>query len=290
MTSPSIQAPSRRKFYPFAILWVVLYLVCLCLTCVKGIPIIVGDILTFGLGIPLTVLVVMDFSSHIPGRKTTLFIVLAALAWWIATMLLVRAEFDWRIWHSLNTVTLLCITFTLGLWLAGELEKAGHMILLGILGMLVDVWSVFQGPSKNVGQAITEHVVQQFETGVWHPPPVVEFLLLSWPQPGSDFIMPLLGFGDLVFIAIFLGGARRFGLSIPRTVFLLLAGLAHSFALAFYFQIPIPALPFICGFFIIGNFRNVSVSRKEWILTLVICGVVIIIGLLNWLINLVSAG
>jgi hypothetical protein len=190
---------------------------------------------------------------------------------------------NWRVMHPINTVALLFTGYVIGYWLTGELEKAGHLIPVSILGALVDIWSVFQGPSRSVGEQAVEHVSRQIETGAWQAPPIGTFALLNFPHPGAEYMTPIFGFGDLVFIAVFIGGSKRFGLSIWKNVLLVIAGLWLSVIAAFATNNPIPALPFICGLFLIGNFRKLDLSKKEWKLTFIIAGAVLFVGLLNFL-------
>jgi hypothetical protein len=235
------------------------------------------------IGVPLTVLIAYEWSYAVPGRRKALIVIVAAVSWWVVSAMLVRSELSWRVWHTLNTITLLVGTYALGNWIAGELEKVGHLIPVCILGTVVDIWSVLQGPSRSVGKQVVEHTQQQVVTGVWHPPPFISFMILSWPQPGEGYMTPLFGFGDLVFIAIFLASSRRFGLSLLKAFMLVLAGLAVTFAIVLTFDVPIPALPFICGFYLAGNWRRLSLSKSEWRITLALAGVIIIFGLTNWL-------
>ena len=275
--------PAPKRFYIFTLLWAIFYLTALATTIWTDVPAEIGYFAVLGLGIPLTVMMALEWSTFLPGRKIALFLVLAGAAWWLASADLVRSEFQWRIWYPVNTVTLILVTFTVGFWLAGEIEKAGHLIPVSILGTIVDVWSVFQGPSRSVGEQVARHAAVQEVTGVFQPPPWVEFLIMSWPQPGAAYMTPLFGFGDLVFIAIFLAGSRKFGISLISTVLLLLAGLAVSIFLSFLFSAPIPVLPFICGLFLLGNFRKLSMTKAEWMTTLLVCVAILIVGLLNYL-------
>jgi len=284
----SATASPLRYRRPFTILWGALYLISLALTIWTDFPVEVGLYVILGLGIPLTVLMSMEWSTRLPGRKIALWLVMAGAAWWLASAVLIRAEYEWRLWGTVNTLTLLLVTFTIGYWLAGEVERVGHLIPVSILGTLVDIWSVFRGPSKSVGEQVAEHAQRQAETGVWQPPPFVELLLLNWPQPGAPYMTPVFGFGDLVFIALFVAGSRRFGLSLVKNVLLLLAGLAVAVVLAFLYG-PMPALPFICGFFLLGNLRSLSMTRKEWQATVLICLAVLVVGFLTYLRSMVPA-
>ena len=253
------------------------------LTFMPQFPAEFGTDLLLLLGIPFTVLVAIDWANRIPGRKTTLIMVSTGVVVWIVTMILARMGLNWRITQPLNTLALLYVGYVVGYWLTGELEKAGHLIPVSILGALVDIWSVFQGPSRSVGEQAVEHATQQVETGTWQAPPVGTFALLNFPQPGAEFMTPIFGFGDLVYIAVFIGGSRRFGLSIWKNALLVIAGLWLAMITGFMTGQPIPALPFICGLFLIGNFKSLELSKKEWKLTLIIAGVVLVIGLINFI-------
>jgi hypothetical protein len=280
------QGSRQSKFYIFTILWGVFYLVCLGLTFAKGFSPLTGYYLLLLVGIPLTVMVAIDWANRMPGRKTTLIFVIAGVITWVITLILTRMGIIWRVMHPINTVALLFTGYVIGYWLTGELEKAGHLIPVSILGALVDIWSVFHGPSRSVGEQATAHATHQVETGVWQAPPLGTFALLNFPHPGAEFMTPIFGFGDLVFIAVFIGGSKRFGLSIWKNVLLVIAGLWLSVVAALVTDNPVPALPFICGLFLIGNFRKLELSKKEWKLTIIIAGAVLFIGLLNFLAKL----
>ena len=280
----------NRRLYPFTILWVVAFIASLALSIWTAIPSDKGLALTLALGIPLTVLLALDWSIHLPNRKLTFWLAVSGTAWWAASALLVRSDFDWRIWHSVNTLSLLVVTFSVGLWLAGEIEKSGHLIPVCILGTLVDFWSVFHGPSKQVGQQIIQHQQQVVETGIQGPPPIVDFFILHWPYPGANMMATLFGMGDLVFVAMFIGSARRFGLSLPKAVLLVLGGLIAATATAMYFNKPIPALPFMCAFFLAGNYRALALTRREWTITISMAAVIIALILANYFGSLITSG
>jgi hypothetical protein len=241
-------------------------------------------------GILLTVLLALEWSAHIPGRKATLWLFLAGAAWWVASALLVRGDFAWRLWYSVNTLSLLLVTLSIGFWLAGEIERAGHLIPVCIVGTLVDIWSVLEGPSRRVGQQVVTHMQMQVDTGVRQPPPMVDFLVLHWPEPGADMMAPLVGLGDMVFVSLFLASCRRFGLSLTKCVVLVLAGLASAMAVAMWLEKPTPALPFICGLFLLGNFRGLSMTRREWKITWVIAAAMILVGFAGYFRSFVLGG
>lgn len=302
MSDPKFRPVSR---YIFTIVWVVFYLACLALTFTPGLAGEASYYLILIIGIPLTVLTAYEWSIHMPGRKRALVLVLSGVTVWVLTALLVRAGYEWRVWHTVNTVSLLFTGYTIGFWLTGELEKAGYLVPVSIIGALVDIWSVFQGPSKSIGIQVTdyvkrqieaealqetEHVERQLAAGTWDPPPFANFALLNFPMPGADYMTPIFGFGDLVFIALFVGGSRRFGLSIWKNILLVLTGLAVSILAAFLSGYPVPALPFICGFFLLGNFKNLELTKKEWRITLVLSIAIVFFGLINYVNKVLLGG
>jgi hypothetical protein len=256
----------------------------------RGIPSGVGFAMIVGLGIPLTELLALEWSVYLPKRRTALWLVIASAAWWYVSAALVQGEYGWRIWYPVNTVMLVILTFSVGFWLAGEIEKAGHLIPVCVLGTLVDIWSVFHGPSRQVAGQVMEHQQRMAEAGVQTPPPIVDFLILHWPYPGADMMATLLGLGDLVFVAMFLAASRRFGLSLPKAFLLILAGLALSTAVALWWSRPVPALPFICTLYLAGNARGMKLNRKEWIITIGTAVVILAVILANALSSLIFGG
>jgi hypothetical protein len=235
------------------------------------------------MGIPLTTLLALDWSMHLPGRKIALWLVISGAAWWYSSALLVQGEFDWRIWYSVNTLSLLVVTFSIGLWLAGEIEKSGHLLPVCILGAMVDIWSVFHGPSKHVGAQVAMHQQQVMETGLATPPPIVDFLILHWPYPGANMMATLFGLGDLVFVAMFIGASRRFGLPLIKSTLLVLAGLIIATCVAMAINKPIPALPFVCAVFLAGNYKNLALTRREWTITISLLALIAAVFLANYL-------
>jgi hypothetical protein len=266
----------------------VLYLACLALTGVSGIPAgAVYLLVVLVLGNTLTVMVALEWSSYMPGRKLALWLVLAGSAWWLASATLVRYGYLWQIWHPINSAVLLFLAFSIGFWLAGEIEKSGHLIPVCILGILVDIWSVFQGPGRQVGRMAVEHV-QKAQEAVQQglqppPPPLVSFLIVHWPLPGGSMMAPIFGMGDWVFLALLMASSRKFGLSIVKNTLLVIGGIFIALIAVNLLGKPLPALPFICGLFLVGNFRKLSLTRKEWQLTGIIAGAVLLVSFLNWI-------
>ncbi|MFH1677161.1 MAG: hypothetical protein ABIC40_09070 [bacterium] len=273
--------------FPFTVIWIAYFFLSLYFSSLESF----SEIPSLGLlllALPITVMVAFEWAGVIPGRKSALLWGVVGAGWWLITALMTNKGYSWQIFHSLNNLALLFTTFTVGFWLAGEIEKAGHLIPVCILGTLVDIWSVFTGPSKQVGEKVLEHVERQIATGEITPPPIVSFLLLHWPQAGTGTMTPLLGLGDLIFIALLFASCRKFKLSPIKSILLVLGGLAVAEAVTMGFQKPIPALPFICGFFLAGNYNDLSITQKEWRLTIIISVIVIALILVRYLSSIFS--
>jgi hypothetical protein len=281
----------RLKRYPLTALWIFSYLVSLFLSFNGGMDPVAGYyLLVISTGIPLTLLVYVEWSVHIIDRKNAILNGAIFVAIWIFSMLMTMLGYPWAIWHSLNTVGLIGFTFVAGSWLSGEIEKSGHLIPVCVIAMLVDVWSVFAGPSKKVGEQVIEHMEKQSESAEYIAPPIGNFLLLNWPQPGQAIMSPVFGLGDLVFIALFLTASRKFGLNLWVSLLAIALGLLGSLITAFMFNTPIPALPFICGFFLIGHYKKLSLTQKEKAMTIAISAFIIVAGVIRYAINYFTNG
>jgi hypothetical protein len=126
----------------------------------------------------------------------------------------------------------------LGLLLGREVLKAWWLALAAALAFLVDIWSVFAGPTRAV---------------VERAPQALDYLVVHFPGLGIDGPAAGLGMSDFVFLGLLSGGAATTGLR-PRAT--LAAGLA-SFVLTFLLALasgrPLPALPLLCLAFLAVN-------------------------------------
>lgn len=68
------------------------------------------------------------------------------------------------------------------------------------------------------------------------------FFAVGFPVPGTRFVAPALGFGDLVFLALVLGVAAAHRLSLARAAACGAAGLAVAGGVAGILGVPVPAL------------------------------------------------
>ena len=117
-------------------------------------------------------------------------------------------------------------------------ETVLWVVLVAALIPWVDAYSVWRGP--------TEHIVKE-------QPDVFRLLSVAFPVPGESGAANL-GLPDVLFFALFLGAAARFGLRIGWTWIAMTATFALTLMLAVAFDVAgLPALPLLSLGFLVPN-------------------------------------
>ena len=125
-----------------------------------------------------------------------------------------------------------------GYLLALQLDQAWILLLIAVLALFADIWSVFAGPTKAV---------------VEKAPGLLDYLLIHFAGLGSNLPGVALGMSDLVFLGLFTVGSRTTGLR-PRASFAaMLLSLVVTFAVTMGTRRSLPALPLLGVAFIIAN-------------------------------------
>jgi hypothetical protein len=130
--------------------------------------------------------------------------------------------------HAVGNLGMLMAAIGLGLWVGRGLQKPNYLVMAALVGALTDVFSVYAGPTKHL-----------LGTGAF---PYVSF---HWGILGQGGVMPIVGAGDFVFLALYFFGARKFGLDDRKTLLAMIAALGLGFWTGWWFQVAIPALPFM---------------------------------------------
>ena len=154
---------------------------------------------------------------------------LAALA-----LLLREADAD-----TLFELSKLAALIALGFWFLSVFEELWWVVLVAAIIPLVDIASVWRGP--------TEYVVSE-------QPGFFEEIAFGFRVPGEDAYAHL-GPPDVIFFALFLAGAVRFGLRAGWTWAAMTAGLGLTLVLtAVWDEVAgLPALPAIAFGFLLPN-------------------------------------
>jgi hypothetical protein len=125
-----------------------------------------------------------------------------------------------------------------GFWFLSVFEELWWVVLVACVIPLVDAVSVWRGP--------TEYVVSE-------QPGLFEDLAFGFRVPGEDAFAHL-GPPDVLFFALFLAGAARFGLRVGWTWLAMTGGLGLTLALTVWADVAgLPALPAIAFGFLVPN-------------------------------------
>ena len=140
-----------------------------------------------------------------------------------------------------NTPENFCKLFgvtAIGFWFLGLFESLSWVVLVAAIIPFVDAYSVFapRGPTNVI---INEH------------PQVFTTFSFAFPIPGEPFGANL-GLPDLLFFALFLGAAARFGLRPGLTWLLMTLSFGASLAIASFWR-GVPALPLLALAFLLAN-------------------------------------
>jgi hypothetical protein len=116
-------------------------------------------------------------------------------------------------------------------------ESVSWVVLVALIVPWVDAYSVWRGP--------THHIIK-------HRKHVFLNLSFSFPVPGESNTANL-GLPDLLFFALYLGTAARFGLRVFWTWVGLVAGLGATITVATWSNEGLPALPLLSLGFLLPN-------------------------------------
>jgi hypothetical protein len=158
---------------------------------------------------------------------------IAALALVAVTVVLEAAELD----IAANFVKL-AAAVAVGWWFLGFFEALSWVLLVALLIVPVDAFSVARGPTKEI---------------VENQPEVFSALSVSFPLPGQHSSAQL-GLPDVLFFSLFLAAAARFGLRVGWTWLAMALSFGTTLALAVAFDVSgLPALPLLSAAFVLVN-------------------------------------
>ena len=161
-------------------------------------------------------------------RLALTFLVLA-----VATVALELAGFD----LPANFTKFAAVT-VLGWWFLGFFDSVGWVLLVALLIVPVDAFSVARGP--------TRHIVEE-------QPEIFTALSVAFPIPG-EHASAQLGLPDILFLALFLAAAERFRLRSGWTWVATTLSFGATMAAAVWLGVAgLPALPLLSAAFVLVN-------------------------------------
>jgi hypothetical protein len=135
------------------------------------------------------------------------------------------------------SVPLLLAAGAAGIALSALLSGVVEVVGIALLVALVDAYSVVAGPTHTI---------------VEHHERVLDAFTLGLQPPGAN-AEALLGVSDIVFLGLFCGAARRLGLRARLTWLATSASFGLTLALAYGFDVALPALPLLSAGFLAAN-------------------------------------
>jgi hypothetical protein len=127
----------------------------------------------------------------------------------------------------------------IGIWIAQELERPSWVVAVAAVSAVVDILSVAVGPTRLI---------------LDHGPMVIGYFTVtmtwfgySWGEANSA-----IGLSDFIFLGLYLGAARRFGLREHASAVAMIASFLVTLALAIWWQ-ALPALPLLSVAFLAVN-------------------------------------
>ena len=147
------------------------------------------------------------------------------------------------------TVALLAAGSVVGGLVGGRLQDAGHLVVVAVISLCVDAFSVLHqaGPSAHVA----------------HDEQLLSVLALPWPMLGTHDVVPVLGVGDVVFAALYVAASRKHALPVGRTLVALAVGFAVAMVLVVVTAAPIPVLPFLGAAIVVAHPRARRIPARD---------------------------
>jgi hypothetical protein len=147
--------------------------------------------------------------------------------------------FVWLGWVPLANVAKVVAAAALGIWIAEELEKLSWIVIVAVVSAAVDIVSVAAGPTKAI-----------LDKG----PVVVGYFTIAVTWAGYTYSEAYTGLGisDVIFLALYLGSARRFGLRVGWSAAAMVVSFLATIAAAMWWT-ALPALPLLSVAFLAVN-------------------------------------
>ncbi len=147
--------------------------------------------------------------------------------------------FVWLGWVPLANVAKVVAAAALGIWIAEELEKLSWIVIVAVVSAAVDIVSVAAGPTKAI-----------LDQG----PVVVGYFTIAVTWAGYTYSEAYTGLGisDVIFLALYLGAAQRFGLRVGWSAAAMVASFLATIAAAMWWT-ALPALPMLSVAFLAVN-------------------------------------
>lgn len=185
----------------------------------------------------------------------------------------------------IGTTALIITSCLFGSYLSQAIKRLPELIPVCSVAFMVDIYSVFKGPSKEIALQIGKF----YGDGAKGRVPFADILLLKIPNPSVEYLIPVFGVSDWIFIVFLSSVMLKFKISdsiigkdlkdvvdFPKVQLyfpLVSFGLLVSILTAYLLNSFVPALPIILiivlPWLIFNNRTLFKMRRNECFLTLI---------------------
>jgi hypothetical protein len=201
--------------------------------------------------------------ARVPLSGKSVFVVDFASVVVLALLAVLKVRSPWM--APVVDGALLAFAWATGTAIGRRIERAGHLLPAIFVAAAADVASVASswGPSRAI--VASERALS--------------LLAISAPVPGVVAAAPVLGVGDLVFVALVLGTVDAQKLPYARAVGLSFAGILLAGFGSAWLGAAVPALPAIGLLLLVGLPAIRVVARKDRTVTTIAVGVSLIVAI-----------
>lgn len=108
-----------------------------------------------------------------------------------------------------GTTLLILLSCLVGSYLCQAINRPAELIPVCSVAFMVDFYSVLQGPSKVIAQQVGDF----YSKGAKGPVPLADMILLKIPNPAVEFLTPVFGVSDWIFIVFLSAVLLKFKIS-----------------------------------------------------------------------------
>ncbi len=188
-----------------------------------------GLVMAFGMGMLVTCALSSSLAFIIAARHWLLLVAALSLVSVVAAIALG--------WTPVESLAKVLFATSAGLWMSLLLTSIGQVVIIAVLIVFVDFYSVFLGPTHRM-----------VESGsAW-----VDYLTIKLPVFGAPGVSQL-GTSDIVFFSLFIGVSITYALRRSATALALTASFVATMVVGVSLGMGVPALPLLSVFFLLGN-------------------------------------
>lgn len=209
-----------------------------------GIATFVCGLLSTGAGVVSTLLVIAALvECRLSVRVLAALFAVAILSFWLRVPLRGANPFP----YLLFDVGAVATAVALGIGIGRLLRRPGYLVPVLVAGGLVDIYSVFWGPTRQIMAR----------------PEYLSHFLFYYPILGTEWIRGIIGISDFIFAAFIFQAAVNFQWPYTRQVWTLAAACVVGFIAVWVSNAGLPMLPFIALFVIVRERAGLFADREN---------------------------